>query len=187
MYNGLKYAFAFAGGAAVGGIVAWRLLKTVYERLAQEEIKNVKEVYTKKFGEPEENTEEEPATDEDEDDYEYLVFEGITQEYKTEEGGSDSMKNDGPKVIDPTVFGEDGYEGVSLIYWADGVLTDDLNQVVDNVEETVGFESLTHFGEYEDDAVHVRNERLKCDYEILMETREYYATVTTNLNPSGKE
>ena len=186
MYNGLKYAFAFAGGAAVGGIVAWQLLKTVYERYAQEEIKNVKEVYSKKFGEPEEKNEE-PATDEHEDDYEYLVFENIAQDYQTEEGGSDSMENDRPRVIDPTLFGEDGYEGISLTYWADGVLTDELDQIVDNVEDTVGFESLTHFGEFEDDAVHVRNDRRKCDYEILMDTREFYATVGKNLNPSGKE
>ena len=45
--------------------------------------------------------------------------------------------------------------------------------VVDDVEEIVGEESLTHFGEYEDDSVFVRNDRLKCDYEILLDQRNY--------------
>lgn len=44
---------------------------------------------------------------------------------------------------------------------------------VDDVEEIVGEESLTHFGEYEDDSVFVRNDRLKCDYEILLDQRNY--------------
>ena len=30
-----------------------------------------------------------------------------------------------------------------------------------------------HFGEYEDDSVFVRNNRLKCDYEILRDEGEY--------------
>ena len=39
--------------------------------------------------------------------------------------------------------------------------------------ETIGKDSLTHFGEYEDDSVFVRNDRLKADYEILMDQRTY--------------
>ena len=44
---------------------------------------------------------------------------------------------------------------------------------IKDVDSVVGAESLTHFGEYEDDSVFVRNDRLKCDYEILMDTRTY--------------
>ena len=40
-------------------------------------------------------------------------------------------------------------------------------------EESVGKESLTHFGEYEDDSVFVRNDNLKADYEILADKRTY--------------
>ena len=43
----------------------------------------------------------------------------------------------------------------------------------DEIEETIGKDSLTHFGEYEDDSVFVRNDRLKVDYEILMDQRGY--------------
>ena len=79
-----------------------------------------------------------------------------------------------PYVISPEEFGEfEEYEKISLTYYADQVLTDENNEEVDDVEEIVGEESLTHFGEYEDDSVFVRNDRLKCDYEILLDQRNY--------------
>ena len=43
----------------------------------------------------------------------------------------------------------------------------------DEIEETIGKSSLTRFGEYEPDSVFVRNDRLKCDYEILLDERSY--------------
>ena len=79
-----------------------------------------------------------------------------------------------PFIIPPTRFGEyDDYQQISLTYWADSVLTDDADMIIHNVEDIVGFESLNHFGDYEDDAVHVRNDRLKCDYEVLKDLRTY--------------
>ena len=88
-----------------------------------------------------------------------------------------SRKEEGverPYVIKPEEFGEfEEYETISLTYYADQVLADDNNEPVEDVEETVGFASLGHFGEYEDDSVFVRNDRLKCDYEILLDSRNY--------------
>ena len=77
-------------------------------------------------------------------------------------------------MISPEEFGEfEEYEKISLTYYADQVLTDENDEEVDNVEECVGVESLNHFGDYEDDSVFVRNDRLKCDYEILLDQRNY--------------
>ena len=53
------------------------------------------------------------------------------------------------------------------------VFADDNDDVIDDIEGTVGIDSLTHFGEYEDDAVFVRNDELKCYYEILLDHRNY--------------
>ena len=75
-----------------------------------------------------------------------------------------------PYVIEPEIFGEDpDYETISLTYYADGVLTDENNCIIDpgEIESLIGEESLDHFGEYEDDSVFVRNEERKTDYEIL--------------------
>ena len=44
----LSKAFIFAVGAAIGSAVTWKLVKTKYEKIADEEIESVKEVYLKK-------------------------------------------------------------------------------------------------------------------------------------------
>lgn len=87
---------------------------------------------------------------------------------------------DRPYVIQPSDFGEfDDYEKISLTYTADGVLLDDMNEIVDDIEETVGEDSLEHFGEYEDDSVYARNDAKKCDYEILLDQRNYHEIFET--------
>ena len=89
-----------------------------------------------------------------------------------DEGVSDKQTK--PYVIPPEQFGDDeNYDQISLTYYADGVLADENDEVIDDVEETVGIESLNHFGEYEDDSVFVRNDTRKCDYEILLDQRTY--------------
>ena len=88
---------------------------------------------------------------------------------------------DRPYVIQPSDFGEfDDYEKISLTYTADGVLLDDMNEIVDDIEEVVGEDSLEHFGEYEDDSVYVRNDSKKCDYEILLDQRNYQEIFETH-------
>ena len=80
----------------------------------------------------------------------------------------------GPYVIPPEQFGDDEeYEQISLTYYADGVLADENDEVIEDVEDAVGIDSLNHFGEYEDDSVFVRNDARKCDYEILLDQRTY--------------
>ena len=81
-----------------------------------------------------------------------------------------------PYVISPDEFGaNEKYECLTLTYYADGVLTDDADDIIYNVEAVIGTEALNSFGVYEndDDSVYVRNEARKCDYEILRDPREY--------------
>lgn len=79
-----------------------------------------------------------------------------------------------PYIIYPEEFGAvPGYETVSLNYFSDNVLADEDDVIVDDIDNTVGVHSLNHFGEYADDSVYVRNERKKCDYEILRDVRRY--------------
>ena len=86
----------------------------------------------------------------------------------------DVESSEKPYVISPDEFGEfEDYEKISLIYYNDGVLTDENNEIVDDINEIVGEDSLKHFGEYEEDSVFVRNDKLKCDYEILYDLRKY--------------
>ena len=45
----------------------------------------------------------------------------------------------------------------------------------------VGLDSLTHFGQYEDDSVYVRNDERMTDYEILLDIRGYWELVAKGL------
>ena len=92
----------------------------------------------------------------------------------TEEKKDDPMPNE-PYVISPDNYGEnDNYTQISLVYYAgDEVLADDEDEVVEDIEDTVGEDFAEHFGEYEDDSVFIRNDRLRCDYEILRDNRSF--------------
>ena len=79
-----------------------------------------------------------------------------------------------PYVISPDDFASlDGYNVVELTYYMDGILEDEDYHIVTDADALIGPKALTTFGEYEDDAVFVRNERLETDFQILMDYRTY--------------
>lgn len=178
MHNGIKYICTFSLGAAVGSAATWFLLKTRYEKLAEEDAQSIREAYSKQYGDVVENTEEvepewEPSSAEREE------YEDLAGCYNPDlkKGGSDSMRTNDPCVILPREFEDlDEYETISLNYYADGVLADDMDEIVEDIENTVG-DFKDHFGEYENDTVYVRNDRLKCYYEICADDRNYYDLV----------
>lgn len=102
----------------------------------------------------------------------------------SEEPAQAENSGDVPYVISPEEFDElDGYTAISLTYFADGVLSDENGVIIDDVEEIVG-DGLNHFGEYDEDAVYVRNDAKRCDYEILKDERKYAEfrkTLPTNI------
>lgn len=172
--------FIFALGAAVGSVVTWQYTKKYYEQRAQEEIDSVKAAFSKKSPvkvDHSENaeTEKEPArVDKVEEKPDISHYAKILKKegYVTDDTSPIAVSK--PYVISPDEFGEfDEYDRISLTYYADQVLADENDDEIKDVDSVIGVESLTHFGEYEDDSVFVRNDRLKCDYEILMDTRTY--------------
>ena len=178
----------FAFGAAIGSAVTWKLLKTTYSKIAQEEIDSVREMYRKKLSDStesiEDGTDEEEPMDIDVSDS-ICLDNGYRPNYE-EEGGSKSMKR--PYVISPDEFGEnDDYDVISFSYYEDGILTDDANEVVDDIDSIIGLESLEHFGEYEDDSVFVRNDEVRVDYEILRRQMSYEESISPVMNPLDEE
>ena len=75
-----------------------------------------------------------------------------------------------PYVISPDNFGdgEYDYELVSLVYYEGDDTLVKQDEVIHNIDDVIGLDSLMHFGDYEDDVVHVRNDRLKTDYEVFL-------------------
>jgi hypothetical protein len=53
------------------------------------------------------------------------------------------------------------------------VLVDEVGDVIHDWLDLVSPDYFDHFGDFEDDAVYVRNPKLKCDYEILYDERNY--------------
>lgn len=179
----------FVLGVAVGSVVTWRYVEKKYEQIAQDEIDSVKEVFSKREAEFTENTEARIKADNAKEKPSVIEYaarlreQGYTNysdmvDEKPEEVKKEPMSVDKPYVIAPEEFGDlDDYETISLTYYADQILADDNDVIVDDVEDVVGFDSLNSFGEYEDDSVFVRNDRLKCDYEILLDQRKYSSVI----------
>lgn len=165
--NKSLYFVTFVIGAAAGAFATWQYAKKKYEAIAQEEIDSVKEAFKK-------SSVKESVFVEEVSSVEKIVADNHYAKIEPNESKDISVRTDYPYVISPDEFGEMAeYEKISLTYYSDGQLADDCDELVDDVDATVGQSSLNHFGEYEDDSVFVRNDRLKCDFEILMDYRKY--------------
>lgn len=188
MNKTLSNLFIFTAGAAIGSAVTWKLVKDKYAQIAQEEIEAVREVYMKHDDDSAEPVvDDEPAVVITESvpkftEQERVNYANIANNYTTEKGVPEPVSR--PYVISPDEFDENGYQTVSLTYYADGVVEDDFYDVLDDdkIEEKIGRDSLNHFGEYEEDSVFVRNDELETDYEILRDSRNY-ADVPKQKNP----
>lgn len=86
--------------------------------------------------------------------------------------------NYNPYIITPDEYGEYAdYNLIDLLYFADDVLTDDQEELLDDdIMYIIGEDALRNIGKYEKDVVHVRNDELCCDYEIMRCARKYYDT-----------
>lgn len=187
MNKGFIFTFAFAIGAAAGSVVTWKFVQNKYEQLAREEIEEVREYYASKDKDKnkqdsEEKTDaDEEGLTEEEDDVPFTMSErveysSIASKYSTNEneGGDQPMSRREPYVISPAEFGEDdNYEGLTLIYYNDGILADHDGNCIEDIESCIGYEALNHFGEYEEDSVYVRNDDTMMEYEVLLDENNY--------------
>lgn len=202
-------AIIFISGVAVGSFVTWRLLKEKYIRQTQEEINEVREHYRKKKESEEVTVDSNGSTETNEkpdliayaakltkngyidytDPKSIVKATGDTIDAVVQKTNEESLDpvilNDPsyqtPYIISPEDFAiDDEYTIVNLNYYIDGVLTDEDDNIVENVDDVVGLENLNHMGEYEDDALHIRNENYKCEYEILLSRRLYHDTTEVN-------
>lgn len=182
MNSGLSKFLIFTTGAAIGSVVTWKLVKTKYEQIANEEIESVREFYAQKdkekltddaYGEDE----EEPDAEEDEKTVEMKKYRDIISSegyYGEEKEGNEPMVDDKPFVISPDDAEDSDYSIECLDYYeGDETLVDAFGDVVENIEETVGADFASHFGEYEPDTVFVQNDEHGLIYEICRDYRSY--------------
>lgn len=185
-------ALMFVLGAAAGSLVTWKILEKKYQKIAQEEIDSVKEVYMKRNAALtnevkkahqyfETNNDPEQAAVKKtpvQEEYVRIVKE---QGYSHEDQSAEDICD--AHVISPDEFGElDEYDTESLTYFnKDKVLWwDNRSKIVKNPAELLGPKALDSFGEYEDDSVFVRNDELKIDFEVLLDMRSYDEVLSVN-------
>lgn len=180
----------FVLGAISGGTVTYFITKKKFEERAQKEIDSVKEYFTvPKVELKKDDIAKEPIDEKKDVIAEQAVKRPSLTEYakKLKDGGyvnysdknvnpekdekiESSMK---PEVIDPNEYGDDEtYDQVSLTLYSDGVLADEDDTIL-NINEVIGEGNLDRMGEYEDDALHVKNNVRKVYYEVLADERSY--------------
>ena len=197
MNRKLSNVLLFTAGVAVGSLMTWRYFKSKYEVVEDE----IEEKTEEAEGESEE---EDPEVLESKMSYkkpplkEYVKMvedngyvpkthmEEVEEEIANGEWGDKDVYE--PFIIRPDEYGElHAYETLSLNYYADGVLTDELDNPIEDVESLVPADFADHFGEYEDNVVHVRNDNLECDYEILRDLRKFTDVVGEYPYPTEDE
>ena len=193
----MKTVIAFMIGTGIGAAIAWYFTKEKCEADRRDEIDQLREYYGAKLSEPKEESTQKieknvhSAVEEKPDIAiysSYLFNTEYTDYSRTAKKEKAMATGERPYVISPDEFGEvEDYDQISLMYYADGVLCDDMDVPVDNVDEVVGADFASHFGEYEDDSVFVRNDPRKCDYEILRSLRTYEEIIAENPYKAGVE
>ncbi|MDR0918120.1 MAG: hypothetical protein LBM93_02560 [Oscillospiraceae bacterium] len=170
----LSKLIIFAVGVAVGATSAWYFAKRKYEAITQEEIDSVKEVFQRNRKNPKEN------------EFDKLVksYGDIltTCNYVSKKSDIFSVKDEHkkieelllPEMISDDVFGDnDDFETMTLFWYADKILADYDNEVIDNIDDVVGKETLKYLDACRGDVIYVRNPKLKCDYEICKDKRKF--------------
>lgn len=183
----MKGLLIFAAGLAVGAVAGAVLVKNKVLADAKAEIDEVREYYRESRGVKEveevkekveetidhiqdliEEHETEPKTEK-----EHTNYSQITKMYMSKDEHQTPMYDD-PFVIDPSEFGENPeYDTETLTYFADGVLVDDVDDVIEEPDIVVGLENLKVFEEFGATTVYVRNDIYKTDYEIIRDDWNY--------------
>ena len=151
----MKGLLNFAAGLAVGAVAGAVLVKNKVLADAKAEIDEVREYYRESRGVKEveevkekveetidhiqdliEEHETKPKTEK-----EHTNYSQITKMYMSNDKYNQSMYDD-PFVIDPSEFGENPeYDTETLTYFADGVLVDDVDDVIEEPDIVVGLEN----------------------------------------------
>ena len=167
----MKGLLIFAAGLAIGAVAGACVIKNKVLADAKEEIEEVREYYRSKKEVKEEQPEVEPVTEEKE--YKDIVANNGYVNYNKPEKIQMPAVAD-PYIIDPSEFGEEvGYDTETLTYFADGVLVDDVDDVIDEPDLVVGLNNLDIFKEFGASSIYVRNDMYKTDYEILKDDWNY--------------
>lgn len=170
----IKGIFIFVIGVVSGTFVGAQIAKKKYEEIANEEIEEIRAYYkerekeVKEVEEPKavEAPEEKSIEVEERKQYDNIIKRG---NYMASDEEEQNNVCDEAYPIDPSEFGNDGKNATeTLTYFADGVLVNEVDEVVEDPDLVVGRHHIDIFNEFPDaTCVYVRNDLDGMDYEIL--------------------
>lgn len=188
-------ALYFAFGVAVGAGASWYFWKEYHRKRADKEIQSVKDAFASKKVEEGKYEKKEVQMTVDMGTYEkerqskLQDYRSLIREagYKTRTSPKDLLDDDPnepppgdnaskPYVIKPEEFDTlDNYDAVCYTYYADGVLVDEDEDPLEipEIATSIGLDFASHFGDYDEDSVHIRNDLRHIDYEIVRDLRKY--------------
>ena len=170
----VKGIFIFVIGVVTGTFAGAQIAKKKYEEIANEEIEEIRAYYkerekeVKEVEEPKavEAPEEKSIEVEERKQYNNIIKRGNYMAVDEEEQNNVC---DEAYPIDPSEFGNEGKNATeTLTYFADGVLVNEVDEVVEDPDLVVGRHHIYIFNEFPDaTCVYVRNETWRTDFEIL--------------------
>lgn len=181
MSNMIKNVLIFGAGAIIGSICSIQMVKERLKEDAESEIAEMRAYYRDKM---KENKEEETITKEEEfEPIEEVIekeekqMEKIIQDkgYVNQKEEEVSNTYDIPYVINEEEYGsEEDYDTEVLTYFADKVLVDEVDEIIEDMDTVVGLGNLSIFEEFEGaKTIYVRNEIYKTDFMICKDDWNY--------------
>lgn len=180
----LGYLGSFVIGGGIGALVAWIFTRKKYEKLVNDEIKSVREEFSKESHivvvKNEENAEKTPDNSKaDLKNYQGVVKENHYTSYKQalEEVKKTAQSQDiiFPYLIEADEQGESGFAKETLIWYeGDSTLADETGKIIDQPDTVIGMNNLDDFGK--NDVIYVRNETEEIDYEVIRDPDAFSET-----------
>lgn len=198
----VKGCLLFGAGFIAGAVVAARVVRDKFRQEAEEEIAEMREYYREKERGLKQNDDSQPVEEKEDkkenekEKYEKIVKEKGYVDYAqyndTKPDKKDEVVDDEevdpcpPIIIDPEEFGEDpSYDTVTLTYFKDGVLADEVDEEVD--PKIVGLDNLETFNEFGARSIYIRDELEMIEYEIIRDDYAYSEYTFYNLSETRDE
>lgn len=154
----------FALGAAVGSFITYKILNIKIEKLKSEkeaEIDSVKDAYEQYINEGKVQAaklaKDKPPVEELANKVEQLNYTSFAK--KAEE----SEQLPGPYIIKPDEFDTVGHSPVWYNYYNDGVLTDELDEVIEDISKAIGPEAQELLVDSDESEVYIRRDDVELD------------------------
>lgn len=172
-----KNLLIFAGGAIAGSLTAWFLTKKKYENISRSEIATMRELYRKKNEDLAKKARVKESPEYYINEIEKSDVETIRRRYDTQSEPENLPEEETGEFVfidEEDFLSMNGYDKVDLVLYKDDILAKetDGDEIV-LAEETIGQEAVDNLKEYQPEAIYVRNEFTKTEYEVTRDNRTY--------------